>query len=309
MELYIPPPTAFLPKLPPPRPVVPAVPVVPPPDLPDILNAPEGAYVLNNSLFPSIGTPAAPLPFDVRPQAPSAASFMGGGAGFVVNSNSPATVSAGVSGQTAMSFGSTVVNGQAQPAFPVKMSFVNVWFPPKTADQRGIGGLFGGKEGGGAGAAGAGAGGAGAAPNMTGYEPSVSSDSDSPPSSDMPTTLQPMEVPAGALPAQQNKRMGMGMGMGFGKGNAAPQGLPRPKNNLRSSNSTFVTRLQAMDGLPKVMADKGRAAGGEMVRWGFWNLGRTFGWGEESGKMKVGRRSILTACAAWRKGGITTEAD
>lgn len=277
MELYIPPPTAFLPKLPPPRPVVPAVPVVPPPDLPESLNAPEGTYVLNNSLFPSIGTPAAPLPFDVRPAAPSAASFMGGGAGFVVNSNSPATISAGVSGQTAMSFGSTTVNGQAQPAFPVRMSFVNVYFPPKAGDQRTLGGLFGGGGGGKDGASAPAP--AGQPPNMTGYEPSVSSDSESPPSSDMPSTLQPMEVPAGALPVQQAKRMP------FSKG-TAPAGLPRPKNNLRSSNSTFVTRLQAMDGLPKVMAEKGRG-GGEMVRWGFWNLGRTFGWGEESGKMKV----------------------
>ena len=231
MELYIPPPTAFLPRLPPPRPVVPAVPVVPPPDLPDVLNAPEGTYVLNNSLFPSIGTPAAPLPFDIRPAAPSAASFMGGGAGFVVNSNSPATISSGVSGQTAMSFGSTTVNGQAQPAFPVKMSFVNVYFPPKVGEQRSLGGMFGGaggKEpvGGNVGTT--------QPPNMTGYEPSVSSDSDSPPSSDMPSTLQPMEVPAGALPMQQGKRMP------FGKG-TAPAGLPRPKNNLRSSNSTFVT--------------------------------------------------------------------
>lgn len=276
MELYIPPPTAFLPRLPPPRPVVPAVPVVPPPDLPEILNAPEGAYTLNNSLFPSIGTPAAPLPFDVRPSAPTAASFMGGGAGFVVNANSPATVSAGVSGQTAMSYGSTTVNGQAQPAFPVRMSFVNVYFPPKTGDQRTLGGMFG--SGGNTANTGAGAG-VTQPTNMTGYEPSISSEDDSPPSSDMPS-LQPMEVPAGALPAQQGKRMP------FGKG-TAPAGLPRPKNNLRSSNSTFVTRLQAMDGLPKIMADKGRG-GGEMVRWGFWNLGRTFGWGEESGKMKVG---------------------
>lgn len=278
MELYIPPPTAFLPRLPPPRPVVPAVPVVPPPDLPDVLNAPEGTYVLNNSLFPSIGTPAAPLPFEIRPAAPSAASFMGGGAGFVVNSNSPATISSGVSGQTAMSFGSTTVNGQAQPAFPVKMSFVNVYFPPKVGEQRSLGGMFGGGGGptGGTNAAG----GTTQPPNMTGYEPSVSSDSESPPLSDMPSTLQPMEVPAGALPVQQGKRMP------FGKG-TAPAGLPRPKNNLRSSNSTFVTRLQAMDGLPKVMAEKGKG-GGEMVRWGFWNLGRTFGWGEESGKIKVG---------------------
>jgi len=271
MELYIPPPTAFLPRLPPPKPVVPAVPIVPPPDLPDILNAPEGAYTLNNSLFPSIGTPATPLPFDIRPSAPSAASFMGGGgAGFVVNANSPATLSSGVSGQTAMSFGSTTVNGQAQPAFPVRMSFVNVYFPPKVGDQRTLGGMFGGNGN-------APAPGQAQAPpvNMTGYEASVSSEDDSPPSSEMPQT---MEVPAGALPAQQGKRMP------FGKGAAA--GLPRPKNNLRSSNSTFVTRLQAMDGLPKIMADKGKG-GGEMVRWGFWNLGRTFGWGEESGKMKV----------------------
>jgi hypothetical protein len=282
MELYIPPPTAFLPRLPPPRPVVPAVPVVPPPDLPDILNAPEGAYTLTTSLFPSIGTPAIPLPFDVRPSAPTAASFMGGGgAGFVINANSPATVSAGVSGQTAMSYGSTTVNGQAQPAFPVRMSFVNVYFPPKTGDQRTLGGMFGG------GGAAPVAGQTGQPVNMTGYEPSVSSDSDSPPPSELPS-LQTMEVPAGALPAQQGKRMP------FGKGISA--GLPRPKNNLRSSNSTFVTRLQAMDGLPKIMADKGRQ-GGEMVRWGFWNLGRTFGWGEESGKIKVGtvKDSIIAA--------------
>ena len=285
MELYIPPPTAFLPRLPPPRPVVPAVPIVPPPDLPDILNAPEGAYTLNNSLFPSIGTPAAPLPFDVRPTAPSAASFMGGGAGFVANANSPATLSSGVSGQTAMSFGSTTVNGQAQPAFPVKMSFVNVYFPPKVGDQRTLGGMFGGNGNPGTNAANTTAN--TQPPNMTGYEPSVSSDSDSPPSSDMPN-LQTMEVPAGALPAQQGKRLA------FGKG-TAPAGLPRPKNNLRSSNSTFVTRLQAMDGLPKVMADKGKG-GGEMVRWGFWNLGRTFGWGEESGKMKV---CLYFDCGNW----------
>ena len=273
MELYIPPPTAFLPRLPPPRPVVPAVPIVPPPDLPDILNAPEGAYTLNNSLFPSIGTPATPLPFDIRPSAPSAASFMGGGgAGFVVNANSPITLSSGVSGQTAMSFGSTTVNGQAQPAFPVRMSFVNVYFPPKVGDQRTLGGMFGGNANTNNPAQ---VSGQTQPVNMTGYEPSVSSESDSPPSSEMPQT---MEAPAGALPAQQGKRMP------FSK--AAAAGLPRPKNNLRSSNSTFVTRLQAMDGLPKVMADKGKG-GGEMVRWGFWNLGRTFGWGEESGKMKV----------------------
>ena len=45
-----------------------------------------------------------------------------------------------------MSFGSTVVNGQTQPAHPVRMSWVNVWFPPK-AGEKGIGGFASGWDG------------------------------------------------------------------------------------------------------------------------------------------------------------------
>ena len=255
MELYIPPPSAFLPRLPPPRPVVPAVPVVPIPDLPEELYAPEGKYVLNNSLFCSIGTPAAPLAFDIR-AAPPAASFIGGAGGFIVSPPAPgqSTVQAG---QTAMSFGSTVVNGLTHPAWPVKMSWVTVYFPPKGT----TGGLS--KEE--------------AAAQMSGYEPSETSDHSSGPS----TTEPPpgVEMPPG--PASSG-----GKRIPFSKSVSQPSILPRPKNNLRSSNSTFVTRLQAMDNLPKVIAAKG-TGGGEMVRWGFWNLGRTFGWGEEGGKIKA----------------------
>lgn len=276
MELYIPPPSSFLPRLPPPRPVVPAVPIVPIPDLPDTIHAPEGAYTLNPSLFPPIGTPQAPLPFENMQRPTAASSFIGGAGGFIV----PPPNLGPPPGQTAMSFGSSVVNGQTQPGHPVKFSFVNVWFPPKgAAAERGLGGLLG-------------MGGkgetitspTGAAPQMTGYEPSVSSDSDSPPSSNDPPP--PMEVPLAAIPQASTGKKNP-----WSKASSIPpnalSALPRPKNNLRSSNSTFVTRLQAADNLPKLMAERGKA-GGELVRWGFWNLGRTFGWGEEGGKVKVG---------------------
>lgn len=277
MELYIPPPSTFLPRLPPPRPVVPAVPIVPVPDLPDTIYAPEGAYTKETKLFPSIGTPTPPITYDPRPMAP-AASFIGGAGGFIV----PVPGQPGQpTGQTALSFGSTVVNGQTQPAWPVRMSWVTVYFPAKTGveKQSGFGGLLGmGNTAGGASASG------NQPPQpvpMSGYEPSVSSDDSSPTSSDNPPPPIPIEVPLSALP-QQGKRMP------FIK-TAIPSGLPRPKNNLRSSSSTFVTRLQALDSLPKIMAEKGRG-GPETVRWGFWNLGRTLGWGEEGGKVKVGRR-------------------
>jgi hypothetical protein len=118
-----------------------------------------------------------------------------------------------------------------------------------------------------------------------GYEPSVSSDSE-PSTNDMPP-IPIMEVPLTALPnATSSKRNVWGRSTSVAPNALAA--LPRPKTNLRSSNSTFVTRLQAADNLPKTIADRGKGAtSGEWVRWGFWNLGRTFGWGEEGGKQKV----------------------
>ena len=283
MELYIPPPSSFLPRLPPPRPVVPAVPIVPIPDLPETIYAPEGPYTLNPSLFPTIGTPAAPLTFDQRMPGAPAANFIGGAGGFVAAGPSMGPNQGG--GQTAMSFGSTVVNGQTQPAHPVRMSWVNVWFPPK-GGEKSIGGLLG--MGGGKGENAGVAMGMGQ-PQMPGYEPSVSSDSDSPPSSDNPPMPIPIEVPLSALPQPNSSKR---MPMPFSKASTATNALPRPKNNLRSSNSTFVTRLQILDTLPKILAEKGKA-GGELVRWGFWNLGRTVGWGEEGGKIKVRQAIVL----------------
>jgi hypothetical protein len=162
------------------------------------------------------------------------------------------------------------------------MSFVNVWFPPKGAGDRGLGGLLG-MGGGGKGESTSATPG-GIQPVMTGYEPSVSSGSDSPPSSNDPPP--PIEVPLAAIPQASSGRRNP-----WSKSSAIPanalSALPRPKNNLRSSNSTFVTRLQAADNLPKIMAERGKTGNGELARWGFWNLGRTFGWGEEGGKIKV----------------------
>lgn len=284
MELYIPPPTTFLPRLPPPKPSAPPVPVVPIPDLPDVIHAPEGAYTLNKELFPSIGTPVAPLPYEqYRPQMPTVAqSMLGGAGGFIV----PPPANAPPPGQTAMSFGTTVVNGQVQPAHPVKMSWVNVWFPAKPAAQeRSLGLSMLGMGGGGAGKDSQQQASGGAAPNaMSGYEASVSTDSD-----DQPSDVAPiMEVPLAALPqgASTSKRNPFARAPAVAPNALAA--LPRPKTGLRSSNSTFVTRLQAADNLPKLLADRGRGAtSGEWVRWGFWNLGRTFGWGEEGTKFKV----------------------
>lgn len=293
MELYIPPPMTFLPRLPPPRPAAPPVPVVPIPDLPDIIHAPEGAYTLNKELFPSIGTPVAPLPYDSRPMpTTSAASMLGGAGGFIL---APPPPNAPPPGQTAMSWGTTVVNGQPQPAHPVRFSWVNVYFPPKAADGRSFGAMIG--------MGGGGAGGANAPPVASppaqtalghGYEPSVSSDSE-PSTVDM-APIPIMEVPLTALPnATSSKRNVWGRSTAVAPNTLAA--LPRPKTNLRSSNSTFVTRLQAADNLPKIIADRGKGAtSGEWVRWGFWNLGRTFGWGEEGGKQKVGL--VIDVCRA-----------
>lgn len=257
---------------------------MPIPDLPDVIHAPEGAYTLNKELFPSIGTPVAPLPYENRPMPQSsAASMLGGAGGFIL---APPPPNAPPPGQTAMSWGTTVVNGQPQPAHPVRFSWVNVYFPPKAADGRGFGAMIGM----GGNAAGVNGGQVTSPPPQQaaqghGYEPSVSSDSE-PSTGDMPP-IPIMEVPLTALPnAQSSKRNAWGRSTSVAPNALAA--LPRPKTNLRSSNSTFVTRLQAADNLPKIIAERGKGAtSGEWTRWGFWNLGRTFGWGEEGGKQKV----------------------
>jgi hypothetical protein len=66
---------------------------------------------------------------------------------------------------------------------------------------------------------------------------------------------------------------------------------PRPKNNIKTTSSTFVTRTQYAEGLHKLLGERNKA--GEEVKWGCWNYGRVFGWIEVNGKSKV-RKQVLS---------------
>lgn len=257
MEVYLPPAASFLPRPPPPKPVVPAVPLVPLPDLPDVLHAPEGSFTRNDSIFPNAGQSGIQQTAAMLAQ-PTISPITG--------------LPAPGQGQTAATFGSTIVNGVSHPVNPMKMTWVSVYFPPKTAGDRSALTGWLGKDKDKPLAERPGAQLTGAAPD--GYEPSEASDTSSP-SSDPPVP-PPMEIPLSAIPIKQRAQW---------QKSASLSALPRPKNNLRSSSSIFVTRLQSLEALPKIMAERGRA-GGETVRWGFWNIGRTFGWGEEGGRVR-----------------------
>lgn len=59
---------------------------------------------------------------------------------------------------------------------------------------------------------------------------------------------------------------------------------PRPRNSLRSTSSSFVTRIQSPESSVNVLASRSKT--GETVTWGFWHYGRTLGWVELGGKTK-----------------------
>ncbi|WWC96487.1 hypothetical protein V866_003355 [Kwoniella sp. B9012] len=284
MELYIPPPTTFFRVLPP-KPVVPAVPIVPIPDLPDKLHAPEGTYKLNPPEgFSNIGSPAHPTAAELARQQQSTSTFLAGASGFMVAGPGmmPGQMPGGPPASTAMSYGSSIVNGQAQPPQPVKMTFVNIWYPPKQPnDQRSFGGLLGNKQQQNTPLVGVDS----QPPKEENYqyEPSLYSDDGegnenaSQPSSEPP----PLEMNIPGNSTSTGKRIP------FTKNQQSTNNvIPRPKNNLRSSSSTFVTRVQMQENLLKNLGEKGRSGVGEMARYGFWNLGRTFAWGEENPKTK-----------------------
>lgn len=56
----------------------------------------------------------------------------------------------------------------------------------------------------------------------------------------------------------------------------------RPKHNMRTTSSTFITRMQSVEGLSKILASKQ----GE-VTFMFYNSGKTFLWYEVGTKAKV----------------------
>lgn len=59
---------------------------------------------------------------------------------------------------------------------------------------------------------------------------------------------------------------------------------PRPKTSLRSTSSSFVTRIQSPESSLALLANRSKT--GETVTWGFWHHGRTLGWVELGGKAK-----------------------
>ena len=69
--------------------------------------------------------------------------------------------------------------------------------------------------------------------------------------------------------------------------------MPRPKHNMRTTSSTFITRLQTADNLNKVMQSKQ----GETT-YLFYNSAKTFVWTEAGTKIKVclPRTPMMYAC-------------
>lgn len=60
-------------------------------------------------------------------------------------------------------------------------------------------------------------------------------------------------------------------------------GYPRPKTNIRSTNSTFVTRVQSHDGFTKIVPNPPHLEGASPAnfpptRWAFTNTGRMLVW-------------------------------
>lgn len=298
MELYIPPPTAYLPRLPPPRPQLPTVPVVPPPELPDVLHAPEGQYTLAKGIFPEVEQPG-PLPNDlIRPGTMPGGAGAGliGAAGFGMAGPAfvpmPPLSSPNI---FAVSAGSTLVNGQWQPGYPVRLVFADVWYPGRVAGKESSFGalvrLGLGKK---------------SAPDATAqqqqsgeapplydeeYSDTESEGSDSENSHrPMPTTpaATAHELPGGPL-----AHAGPAKGGKFGKNQKNQKDKNKKQDkSLSASRGGIITRVSPNLNLGSIMDDKGKN-GGERVRWAFWNMGRLFVWAEEGG--------VAVSCdlAAW----------
>lgn len=291
MELYIPPPSHYLPRLPPPRPMLPTVPVVPPPELPETLTAPEGSYHLApKTYFPEVEVPG-PLPSELGrpgtalPMGPGAA-FMGA-AGFGMSGPSfvpmPALTSPNI---FAVSNGSTLVNGQWQPGHPVKMTFADVWYPARVPGKESS---FGALVRLGLGKKAEAPAAQSSAPPRDLYEDDDYSDSGSETSSaDVPAPLMHNPIsPHGVVIDPPPAR-----GKGFGKGGGSNK---KQDKSLSSSRGGIITRVSPNLNLGSIMDEKGKN-GGERVRWAFWNMGKLFSWAEEGGtNVSLRSRQELTS--------------
>lgn len=280
MELYIPPPNAYLPRLPPPRPQLPTVPVVPAPDLPDVLHAPEGQYTLAKGIFPEVEQPG-PLPNDLlrpgtMPVGPGAGLI--GAAGFGMAGPAfvpmPPLSSPNI---FAVSANSTLVNGQWQPGHPCRLVFADVWYPGRAAGKESS---FGALVRLGLGKKNAAPEAAvqqrpGEAPPL--YEEEYSdteSEASESETSPRPVLTTPAAAAAHDLPGAS------GPNGKYGKGQKSTN--KRQDKSLSASRGGIITRVSPNLNLGSIMDDKGKN-GGERVRWAFWNMGRLFVWAEEGG--------------------------
>ena len=174
--------------------------------------------------------------------------------------------------------------------YPTKVSAVTVRFPTAkaAAASPGLSQLLGGgrerevrKDGGGRPAASASASASAHAHAKEPKDPdgvSVSS-SDDPDDGSPDASSTPAPDPSGAAAAAHEQHGSpFSLAPGLGKRKAAP----RPKHNMRTTSSTFITRLQNADNLSKALQTKQ----GEVV-FMFYNSAKTFVWTEAGTKLKV----------------------
>jgi len=101
------------------------------------------------------------------------------------------------------------------------------------------------------------------------------SSSDTPDESD-PQPPASQEHPAGSSTYEQHTLFSH-------PASAKKKTTARPKHNIRTTSSTFITRIQTAEGLSKTLQSKQ----GESVTFLFYNLAKSFVWIEAGSKSKV----------------------
>ncbi|KIJ27834.1 hypothetical protein M422DRAFT_261873 [Sphaerobolus stellatus SS14] len=118
-------------------------------------------------------------------------------------------------------------------------------------------------------------------------DPSPTDDPSSPlpiPFTPPPSALFTPVSPALSPNANANSNNIGGGGLGGAGGGKKKQAFSRPKHNMRTTSSTFVTKLQSVDGLSRIISGKQ----GE-VTYLFYNYGKSFYWTEVKAKDPLAR--------------------
>ena len=113
---------------------------------------------------------------------------------------------------------------------------------------------------------------------------SVSS-SDDPDDGSPDASSTPAPDTSGSTPAAPHEQLSSPFSHAPGGGLGKRKAAPRPKHNMRTTSSTFITRLQNADNLSKAL----QAKQGDTV-FMFYNSAKTFVWTEAGTKLKVSGR-------------------